>query len=1322
LDKPAKPRWARWKRILAWTVGTAAVLLVLLAVGIYALLHSNRFHAYLLRTAQVKATQTLGSQVQFRDFALGWSGFGPKAELYSIVVNGAPPYPAPPLLKADLLSAQVTISSLWHRSWYVNDLRIKRPVVRIFADNRGRSNLPGPSNKNSSESKLNVFSLGIRHFLLDQGEVFYNNQKSNITADLHELTFQLGLAPLEKRYSGTLSYRDGHLQWQGSNSLPHQLDAGFTATPAQFTLESAVLKTQWSRVSLEATAWNYSQPKVHAIYDAVVDGSEFQRVLRSESVPSGLVYLSGVVDYQDQPGRKLLASADLRGELHSAELTVAQLGTTIKVRDIRAEYSLKNGDARVSGVRAELLGGSLEASMTMRNLTGATRSTLDASLNNLSTSAIQKSVGPAAMDRAVMRGSVNVSANAAWGKTLRDLVANAEVKIAAGLQPAHGGNSTLVNGLIHARYDAPKEMLTFGQSYLRTPQTSISLEGTVSSRSSLRIVVDARELHELEGLAEAFRSSQSAPLGVYGSATMAATVSGSTRNPLVGGQLTVSNLRLRGTSWKLLRTQFSASPSLLRVDGGQLVSAGKGRITFQLGTDLNRWAFTNASQFQVRAAASDLKAEELARAAGIGGQVSGTLSANVEAHGTELAPVGQGEIQLTNASLAGEPVKEVKAGFQGNGDTLAAKLQIDLKAGSATANVHYSPKQQAYEANLRAVGINLDQLETVKARNLQLTGVLNMTASGRGTLQDPGLQTTVEIARLGIRNLAVNDLKLTGRIANHLATFDLNSKLFGAEGGGHGTIQMTGDYPADIKFDTPALPLQPVIAIYAPAQAANLTGQTELHATVHGPLKNKTQLQAHLEIPQFTLNYKNTINWAAAAPIRADYANGTLEVKRSVIRGTGTDLTFQANVPAAKDAPVSMLLRGTIDLQVAELLNPDITSSGQLRFDIDSYGRRSDPNIQGQIRIVNATFTQAGTPLGLRDGNGVLTLTRDRLDISKFEGKAGGGTVTASGGIVYRPKLRFDLAMKANDVRLIYAQSVRTTLGSNLALTGQYDNALLRGQVSIEQLSFTSNFDLMDMASQFGGGAAPLPPTGGFGENLRLEVAIHTPGSISLSSRNLSVGGSANLQLRGTAAQPVMLGRISLRDSELIFRGNRYLVQGGTVEFRNPSRTEPVVDVKADTTIDQYNIQLHFWGPVDHLHTNYSSDPALPAADVINLIAFGKTSEAAAAQPTPAGLGAQSLIASQVSSQVTSRIEKLAGISQLSFDPNLGSGQRSAGARIAIQQRVTSKIFVTYSADVTSIQQQAVKLEYQINRKASLTAVRDQNGGFSFETNFRKQW
>jgi translocation and assembly module TamB len=122
------------------------------------------------------------------------------------------------------------------------------------------------------------------------------------------------------------------------------------------------------------------------------------------------------------------------------------------------------------------------------------------------------------------------------------------------------------------------------------------------------------------------------------------------------------------------------------------------------------------------------------------------------------------------------------------------------------------------------------------------------------------------------------------------------------------------------------------------------------------------------------------------------------------------------------------------------------------------------------------------------------------------------------------------------------------------------------------------------------------------------------------------------------------------------------------------------------------------------------------------LIAFGKTSEAPDANPTPPGaLGAESLIASQVTGQVTSRESKIAGISQLSVDPVLaGSNQRNPGARITVQQRVTGNIFVTFSTDVTSTQDQSV--QYKVSPRFSISGTRDQNGGFGFDTKIQKKW
>ena len=104
-------------------------------------------------------------------------------------------------------------------------------------------------------------------------------------------------------------------------------------------------------------------------------------------------------------------------------------------------------------------------------------------------------------------------------------------------------------------------------------------------------------------------------------------------------------------------------------------------------------------------------------------------------------------------------------------------------------------------------------------------------------------------------------------------------------------------------------------------------------------------------------------------------------------------------------------------------------------------------------------------------------------------------------------------------------------------------------------------------------------------------------------------------------------------------------------------------------------------------------------------------------------MGAQSLLASGISSQVSGKIAKLAGVSQLQIDPGLGSDNGpNTGARIAIQQRVTSNLLVTYATDVTATQRQAIQIEYKFNPKWSVSGTRDQNGGFGVEGRYKKSF
>jgi translocation and assembly module TamB len=325
--------------------------------------------------------------------------------------------------------------------------------------------------------------------------------------------------------------------------------------------------------------------------------------------------------------------------------------------------------------------------------------------------------------------------------------------------------------------------------------------------------------------------------------------------------------------------------------------------------------------------------------------------------------------------------------------------------------------------------------------------------------------------------------------------------------------------------------------------------------------------------------------------------------------------------------------------------------------------------------------------------------------------------------VAYSHGIDFDLGLAAKEVRMLYPEGLRESVDANLRLSGTTENAILGGSIDLSDLSVTPAFDLTSFINNFSGGVA-APPSRGFSQNVRLNLAVRSTNNVNLTSRALSVDGSANLQVRGTAADPVILGRVNLNGGDVILNGDRFVLNGGTIQFVNPTETQPVVNLSLNTTIQQYNISLRFNGPVDQLRTEYNSDPALPSADIINLLAFGKTSEASAATATPANQAAESLLASQVSSQVTSRISKIAGISQLSINPVLAgsNSQGPPGANITIQQRVTGNLFVTFSTNVASTQGQTIQGQYQVSPRVAVSATRDPNGGFAVDTLIKKSW
>lgn len=1330
------PHRSSGKHIAAWIGGGILVLLLVLLLAGQFVLNSARFHAYLVHTIDQKATKAVGTRVELENINIQLSTLS--ANIYGLTVYGAAPYTHPPLLQIQHIVVSIGITSLLHRQWYLKNIVVDAPVIKFFTDAGGVTNLPH-SKSSSSGSSTNIFQLGIRHAALHDGAIFVNDRKIPLEADVQQLAFHSRTLVGQQGYTGAISYQNGLFQTGAYQPIAHSLDASFTVTPDTFKLNNGTLHSGSSLLHLVANVSNFSAPIADAKYDLSLNGGDLRAILKNASIPSGLVVTSGTIHYDATLNKSPAGNASaldaiaVHGSLHSQLLVVRTPQIHTDIRNLAGAYSLQNSNLVVKNFQANLLHGKVLAALQVNHLTGTMQSLLTAAWSGISLRDVQDMLVASAAKQEIAKqgieltGAANGNIKVVGGKALKTLVAQLQSSIHGKITNKNSGSSLPLDSEIQLAYLGPSQQIQVQNSYVKMPQTALILDGTLRQNSNIHIQFLSADLRELQTLVDVFHPgtlNSSPSLGLAGQASFVGTLRGTAKAPQLSGQLAATNVHMHGTVWPHIQSGIAVDSHSASLQNTSLQMLPSGSIHLHAKVGLKNNSFDPGAPVELQLQALRLPVEPLAKLVNIQSPVSGELSVNADVHGTAENPIGHGSLALNHGIIYDEPLQSANLVFNGTEDNVHGDLSLKVKAGTLHSTATVQPKEKTFTAQLDAEGILLEQFKSLLSRGIGGKGEANLHASGQGTFQNPSATVHLEIPTLNIQGQKISDVLMDANLADHIGTATASLRAEEIPIQAHAKIKLTGNQEISATLDTQTLSLQTLAALYAPQVDSRFTGQTEVHATLQGPLKQKQLLVAHVTLPILRMSYGAHLQLAATAPIHADYSQGVLQLHPVTLQGTGTHLELRATMPIYGSQPMDGLLAGTVDLQLAQMLSSDITSSGKLVLDIHANGNRSNPDVGGQIMLQDASYTDSTQPVGLQHGNGIFALTKDRLNIRSFQGKVGSGTLTAQGAVIYRPALQFDLGATAKNVRLLYPEGLREDLSADLRFVGSIKDSQLGGTVQVNDVSFTPAFDLMGFIGNLSGGIA-APPTPGFSQNLHLQLAVNSTSGIDMVSRQLSLNGNANLQVQGTAAQPVILGRVNVNSGDLIFNGNRYVLKGGTVQFVNASETEPVVNVTLDTTIQQYNIHLRFNGPIDQIQTNYASDPSLPYADIIHLLAFGDTTEANAANgSTPGNAAAESVLASQVSSQVTSRVSKIAGISQLSINPVLagGTSQGPAGAIVTVQQRVTGNFFVTFSTNVTTTQDQIVMGQYQLSPRVAVTGTRDQNGGFAVDTIIKKTW
>ncbi|MGO9436043.1 MAG: translocation/assembly module TamB domain-containing protein [Terracidiphilus sp.] len=973
--------------------------------------------------------------------------------------------------------------------------------------------------------------------------------------------------------------------------------------------------------------------------------------------------------------------------------------------------------------------------------------TVTAQLRDVSADTILDIVGQRPFQRLGIDARLNGPATATWSNgDTRTVAVSAKLnlspssKIPAGEAPA--------TGTIDATYTQRDGAVDLRELDVALPGSRIEAHGhlgayPVSSPTAISVDFRSHDLGEFDtvlrdlGLKREGKAGTAAlPVFLRGKAEFHGNWSGSLRDPYLAGNLDATDLTVELPAnpkdasgmpqlvhWDGLAATGSYSATRISIDRSELKH---GQATIHMDGSLTASPllphekrmpnFDLNSELHLHLTAAEVGMGEILPFFGESLPLSGQLSAQIEADGPIHALDGTGWIELNKGVVYGEPFSRIRAQGKVVGREIQlASITANNEAGQISGSGNFALDSHQFKLVAQGNGVDVGKIRQFQQAGLAAEGKLEFSVTGSGTLADPHLQAQGDISGLVLEGEPIGDLQIAAHTAGRDLFYDLATHFQSASLTAHGQTALNGEYATQARLEFSEFNIEGLLKA---AHVPGLTGQSALAGTVtvEGPLAKPDQLHGEARLQNLAVTLVG-VHLASDGPVHATLAGSRVNLDPIHITGEETDLHAQGSIDFKANKRVDFAANGSINLKLAETLDPDLTANGTTTFQMEAHGPFSNPGLRGRIDFQNASIALEDLPNSLSQLHGTLEFNQNRLEVRSLTAMTGGGQLSISGYLAYQHGIFADLSVSGKGVRIRYPEGVSSLADADLHLQGTQNNLLLSGGVTVTRFTVSPDLDIAALATQ-ASKFQPVAPPDAPSNHVRLDVHIQSSPQLNFQNAYAKLAGDVDLRLRGTLAAPSVLGRVSITEGNATIAGTRYELQRGDITFTNPVRIEPSIDLNATARVEDYDITLGLHGSLSKMTVSYRSDPPLPEADVVALLALGRTESAqqiygqqqeqVAANPTT-----EALLGGALNATVSSRVQKLFGAGSVKLDPNYLGVLGNSTTRITVEEQLSKYVTLTYATDVNTTAQQLIQAEIAINRHVSLLVARDESGVFS---------
>ena len=1253
--------------------------------------------------------------------------------LDKLVIHGTEAASAPPLMTAREVEAGISPQQLLRRRLRLRHLDIDALEIHFRTNSQGITNFPGPPQRTSPQRSLtDLMNLSIGRLTVSHSAFFWNDQRQPVEINAKELAILLSMS--RGRYSGTLSSSGATIRSSSWSTPPITFNSRFELSHASLVFYSLAWKAPGTTGGAAFTILPRPALEASGSFQASADIPALARILHAPELRAGTVQIEGQAVYQGG-----IISAQGRAQVR--QLTILTPAFPSLRLDATASYALDNHRVNLTNLLVSVWGGTAQGTFQANFKDMPAKFRLNTQLHHLrlddmlaSTTApplLAVQLHPATMADGAL--------NATWSGRGEGMKADFDLALQA---PAAAAPHTVpVSGAVRGTLeDGLGVVIHLADSQLRTPHSTVTARGTLTQKNTsppvrepLALTVSTDDFEEWRLFFEALVAAPSGiPLELESRAEFSGQLSGSSEDPSLQGRVTMGRFRYHGWAWDRLAAVVALNPRFIQITDGRV---DHGRSSFELNgsAQLDRWRLTPSSEVRFSAQAQRTSIEGLKAVINSAIPVRGSVTGRVDVEGTAGTLSGSGILRVDAGAIADEPFDSFSVRLQVAKSTWKLQdIHLAKNHGQLTGDVIVEPERQFASGQL--VGTNfqladIHRLSMAASTTLPkrgLGGSLNFEVHGQGTPQDFHLQSSWRFRDLSIAGTPLGEFH--GTLKGEGKQLSLEGENHSPEGDLHLIAKTTaeGDWPMEAEGEYSSLRADPWIrAFFKREFGAEVTLGGTFHAA--GPLRSPQKIEFQSQVRDLAVDFPS-VPWRNVQPVDVQFSDGRLVLSRFVMRGPSTELTIEGAVRFLGGVALAVNAEGAANATLLTIFDPHLQAAGRSTLHLRLTGTPDRPVLNGSIDIQDMSLGYSELPFRFSNLQGTISLEGERAVIRSLRGTSGGGTVNLSGFVTLVESPRFEVRADLSQARMRYPPSFTSVFDGSLRLNGGVEHAEIAGDIVVHQMVLNENINFISKIIE---SSNPMPDqtvsvNSPIASKIRLNVRVTSAPPVQLQTPNLRLVGDIDLRLQGTVADPVQVGSIHFLSGESVFRGNRYTLLRGDMNMTNPFRTQTYLDLEVQTRVQSYDLTMDISGPFDRLKFSYRSDPPLANTDILSLLALGYVKQegafaTAGGNPT-ASIGASAILSEALSSQTTSRIQHLFGVSRIKIDPNVGIPGFGAGALVTVEQQVTHDLTLTYVTDTSYSQYRIIQFEWNISDKVSVLGIRDQNGVFGVEFRFRRRF